>query len=163
MWPFKKQEPPAEVDLTNNSYTRWLLAHRPPFEWFLGQDEATQEMLADIGAAHSEDFCVAVSLAIQNPEAVDVGVNGTSDLGMEENLVKKVAMDLIQKSFPGRQAAPVAAKGPYEEPNLTMAGVFDRRKQAEQAREEESKKKHYEPNFLGRPPDGAEETVGESS
>lgn len=152
MWPFK-QEQPDEVDLTNEAYERWLLAQRPPFEWFLGQDEKTQELLSDIGTAHIEDLCVAVALAIRNPEAADAGLNASTDPNIEEDLAKKIALDLIQKAIGnGRGGSPLPSvqPEPFVDETLTMAGVTSRREDRDKA---EKEKKRRSVSFLGRHPD----------
>ena len=56
-YPFRRPapDPALEIELTEESFDRWLRAQRPPFEWFLGQPEDVQEALAARGDRYVED------------------------------------------------------------------------------------------------------------
>ena len=158
MW-FKKKQA-DEVDLTNDSYVRWLQAQRPPFEWFLAQPEMIQETLAQLGIEHAQDLCVAFALALKNPEAVDAGLNGATNPAVEEELAKNVALALVQKAMTNRgNSSPQPSPAP-EDSAMTMAGMMDRREGAEKARKREGAKGY---TFLGHPPDVLREAAPEAT
>lgn len=67
------------VDLTNESYGQWLRAGRPPFEWFLGQDDETREQLAILGDEYARSCIIELGYAMANPvaaEAADLSAAG---------------------------------------------------------------------------------------
>lgn len=44
---------PREVELTEEAYSRWLMAGQPqPIVWFLGLPDLEQSALADVGREH---------------------------------------------------------------------------------------------------------------
>lgn len=113
---FRRRTPPT-VTVTNESYRRWLRAHRPPWAWFLGLSELEQEQLAMIGDEHSQDVLLALGHAIADPAMAEAGVEASrGNARGEEALVRRIA-----ESF----ATAIAARSPEpsKAPAPTMAGI----------------------------------------
>ena len=139
---FKKKSP-VVLDLDEAAFERWLRAHRPPFEWFLGLPGPEQEALAQLGDAYAADVMIATGYAIRDPDAANAGLTAETDVDAEAALVQKIAAAAVQKMV---KAEPEKTPEPEA---LTMGGVIERRKQAEKAREE---KRNQSKVFLGRRP-----------
>jgi len=150
MWPFKNRTP-AEAELTNVSYQRWLRAHRPqPLSFFLALDEAEQATLAQLGDDYVEDCCIALGYAIHNPDAAAMGLTGEAgEEALEEALAARLGADLV--SGAARPPGSPQVKRP-----LSMGGVTERRAQRSlrdrKARDEGRR-------FLGRRPDPIKEVA----
>jgi len=64
---FKRKLP----ELTNEAFSRWLRAQRPPWEWFLTQPELIQEQLAILGDEYVFEIGQAVADSVpKNEEAM---------------------------------------------------------------------------------------------
>lgn len=124
----KRPEPepePPEVDLTEESYYRWLRAQRPPLPMFLEMSELEQETLARLGDNYVQDVAVAIGYAVHDPRTADEGLSAAEgDTDAEAALAQKIALGLMQKLQGTREAAPQAT--PVENAALTMAGSVSR-------------------------------------
>jgi hypothetical protein len=93
---FRKRKPPT--DITAAAYRRWLRAGRPPFDIFLGLDEDSQEGLAELGDAHTQDLCEALAATILEPHALLAGAEigeqpePDSALALAQNVAEKLTM-----------------------------------------------------------------------
>jgi hypothetical protein len=125
-WKKKDSEKPG-IPITNDNYTRWLQAGRPPFWWFMGLEEPTQQGLADLGTAHVLD-----SSLMQDESA------GTQDRDDEASKAKALAEELIAGIAGGKRPDPA-----------TMSGLG--KKQAEQKNSQGMSR-----SMFGRPPDEAD-------
>lgn len=149
VWPFSQ---PPGVDLTEESYARWLRAQRPtPMSWFLGQPAEVQETLAMMGDEYVQDLAVAVGYAIRDPELAAAGLDaGAGDLDAEETLARRLASELAGRILQGRQAAEIGPQAAPARPPMTMAGVGERRAARKLARR---KAEDAGRSFLGGRPD----------
>jgi len=135
------------VDLTNESYTRWLLAGQPqPIAWFLGLEPEEQGTLAELGKNHVEDICIAIGYAVADPTAADAGIDAETNPKSEAELVRKLAAGMVGKVLRSRQEAPEPKKP------LSMGGWTERRHEATQKRQEDKDSSRV---LFGRIPDGA--------
>ena len=119
-----KRKPP-EVELTNETYSRWLRAQRPPWDWFLRQQSLIQEQLAILGDEYV-DGCIAAG----TPEPAET----------EEAAVRRLAAEAAGRLLNGSGSAT----------HLGMGGVTQRQQAAVQARQEA---KDDSRRLFGRPPD----------
>lgn len=131
-WRTKKDDAPV---LTNETYTRWLRAQRPPWAWFLRISELEQEQLALLGDDYMRDLAVAVGYAVADPKTAEAGAAAVGgDTAGEEVLAKQVANSLLARLLKGGLAPTVAPSAPQEYDVLaTHAGSGSRRKQAAEA------------------------------
>ncbi len=136
MWPFQPKHPP-EVELTNETYSRWLRAQRPPWDWYLRQPSLIQEQLAILGDEYV--FGVAETVAEDQKPTQE----------QEVDAVRKIASELIQKQL-GRQAPQTPVRDIPPTPPLSMGGVTKRRQERQQA---DQKERDMSRMFLGRRPD----------
>jgi|SRR5688572_1613859 len=86
MFGFGKKQPTSDsasgnqrqVDLVAGAYRRWLRAQRPPFEWFMVQDEDSQEWMAMLGdqyvAGVAEDVTAQAKQAVTSEEETIRGI-----------------------------------------------------------------------------------------
>jgi hypothetical protein len=144
VWPFRRDPVPT---VTNDSYRRWLRAHRPPWGWFLRLSDLEQEQLALIGDEQFQDLAVAIGYAVADPRAADAGIAAAQgDTAAEETLAKQVAASLIQRLV----ARPAATAAPIATARESLGGFGDRRqnrlREAVAARTEGRR-------FFGRAPD----------
>lgn len=94
LWPKKKPDP----ELTDESFTRWLRAGRPPFTWFLGQSEDNQERMAAMGDAYVQDVCVGIGWAVRDPAAAEAAVGAAGgDKDAEVSLVQQLASQVLAR------------------------------------------------------------------
>lgn len=106
---WKKKEPEPLPDLTNEVYYRWLRACCPqPIEWFIRQDEDTQEACAIMGDERTMDVCCGIGHAVRNPKLAEAGANGDDSVAQEE-VLRKVAGDLAAKILRGEAMQEAAA------------------------------------------------------
>ncbi len=133
---------PREVDCTIASFRRWLRAQRPPLPWFLGISEDEQELLAQQGTAYSQEVCVGIGWAVQNPAAAEAATRPTDETA-EENLLEQV----LQAATARVLARSVGSKPPAADAQ-TMAGLSERREAA-------ATKQVAGKRFLGRRAKGA--------
>lgn len=139
MWPFR----PKPI-VTNESFSRWIRAGRPPWVWFLERSDDQQEMLAIIGDEYMQDVVLGIGLAVKNPEATEAGMMIEDDEEADETIARKVAAGLVTKILSGRQAP----SGP------SMGGRGLRQEQREYDRR---LKENNGRKLFGRPPDSVEE------
>lgn len=135
MWPFRRYPP-----LTNRAYGLWIEAMRPPFDWFMRQNEQTQEALAAHGTEYVAEVCVAIGKAVADPWVVEAGLDADTNPESEEVLVKRLAAQMVQERLSGHQ----------QSPPLTMGGVTERRQKSQQAAQSSN---GGPKTFLGRKPD----------
>ena len=149
--PFKKT-PVPDVSLNSPAYCRGLRAHSPqPLSYFLALSDVEQETLAGLGDEHDEDGYIALAYAIRDPEAAAFGATNEGedgdDLGIEENLVQRIASDLAARAVQNAQIAPGSTQA---ENAPTMGGITKRRAAAEV----EAKRAHSRGRrLMGREPD----------
>jgi hypothetical protein len=119
MWPFRK---PAvvEVEVTTNSFSQWLRAHRPPWRPFFAMSYAERERLAEIGDAFRIDSMVALGHVLRNPEAAQVGAAALAgDDAADAELAGAIASGLLAK---------LAAEKPQRAATKpTMAGALSKK------------------------------------
>lgn len=123
------------VSMSPAAYTRWIEAQRPPFEWFMQQPEADQDLMAEIGADYMRDLILGIQVAILGEEP------------NEEDLAKEVAAALVQKLTQKPSTSPPR---PSAANRLSMAGIGDRRSQRGRERQES---RNAGRRLLGREPD----------
>ena len=144
MWPFRRKLP----EVTNESYSRWLRAHRPPWLMFLGLPVLQQEQLALLGDQFTNDVAIAFGYANVNPQLAEAGVAAAhGDPEGEETLARQVAVNLASKIL-GRMPPKAASR--FAGPAETMAGFGERRNGADRAMQTS---KDAARQFLGRRPD----------
>jgi len=136
---FGKKPDPEPINLSADAYRRWLRAHRPPFDWFLAQDEMQQEAMAREGDEHIADICIGIASAIvPDQKPVDEG-------SMLDRMIDSVASKLGKPSQPG-------VKIPTEpNPKNSLAGVGARFEQKEADR---AAAKVGNRTLFGQKPDG---------
>jgi len=137
------------VELTDEAYARWLRARSPqPLSFFLGLAESEQEALALLGDEYTQDLCLGIGFAVQDPVGAQAGLDASS--AGSGDLLSQLAMIAAQKS----QDAPTSDAGEMRRSRpITMGGVTERR----QAKQDEAQKKLDESrSFLGRKPDSLE-------
>ena len=136
-----------EAVLTNEAYSRWLLACRPqPIAWFLGLSQLEQETLAALGQEHTEDICIGIGYAVQDPAAAEAGLDADTNPESEEVLVRRLAAEFVAKAQNGTQEAAKPATP------LSMGGVSQRREESDQARQASKDRSRV---LFGRLPDEA--------
>ena len=136
---------PRSVELTNESYDRWLRACRPqPISWFLGLHLAEQETLAMQGDRYTEDLFLGFGYAALDPLAAEAGLNAATDLTSEEILARRLANNGSANAVPTvlEPAAP------------TMSGWSQRKKDRAQATQDA---KNESRSLFGKKPDGVEQ------
>jgi len=148
----RRKTPPT---VTNESYRRWLRAHRPSWAWFFGLTELEQEQLALIGDEHLQDLIISAGYAIQDPALADASIGAQNGEARGEEVLAKRMVDGLAAQIMARQMAEttqsrLAARRAPAEP--TLAGFGARKDAAEQARAQISKK---QPRLFGRAPDEA--------
>ena len=127
----------TEVDLTADSYARWLRAGRPDsLAWFLAMAEDEQEALASIGDDYARDVCVGIGEAL-------AAVLGTHE--DEDEQIARLAASAIAK-MRGDAPQPAAVQPRRE----TMAGLVRKRNDADADRK---RSKAVGRSFLGQPAD----------
>lgn len=127
---FRRKSPPPEINGEN--YSRWLRAHRPPFEAFIGLTDLEQEALAAVGDAHSSELVEALAMAVGNAEALTAGVDARAaaggDVGAEETLARQLAAGMASRLSgivdPNRGGAERAVRATM--PRETLAGFGER-------------------------------------
>ena len=117
-------------EVTNEAYSRWLRAQRPPWLWFLGRTVLEQEQLAILGDAYIEG-CIAAG--------ADIG----AELETEETRLRQLIVNTVQ----GRQNGPGS---PPPSAPLSMGGVTKRQEERDQ---EAQAAKDKGKRFFGREPD----------
>jgi hypothetical protein len=133
---------PALPELTNEAYGRWLRAHRPPLELFLGLSSLEQEALATIGDNYATDQTMALAYAL-NPALTQEGAQQPATQDQEGSLAVKLAEGLIARMSGNKPAQP--APEPFVMPKETFSGFGERRKE-----------EHIEPakpTLFGKQPD----------
>lgn len=109
MWPFNKSSLPV---VTNETFSRWLRAGRPPFSWFCGLAEEEQEQLALLGDDYAQDLVIAVGYAVRDPELADAGISATAGDPVGEETLARRAMELVvTRILAGRQTVPQTGPG----------------------------------------------------
>ncbi len=144
MWPFRRALPVVD----NESYSRWLRAHQPPWLWFMDRPPLEQEQLALIGDAYTNDTAIAFGYAAANPQLAEAGVAAVrGDPEGEETLARQVAINLASKIL-GRKA-PKAAP-PFASRPESMGGLGERKQEIDRAAQTS---RDAARQFLGRRPD----------
>jgi len=145
-----------QPDVTPDAYARWLQAQRPPFDWFMELPEEGQQELAMQGVIHRWDAAQDAAMALLDPERFEVECYG-DESEAEEIQVRRLAAKAVGHIL-GAEEPQAAPQRPGPEPVRTMAGVLDRREEADQAR---AKATGEQRSFLGRKPDAVKtvETV----
>lgn len=138
------QDQQPQVEVTEESYLRWLRARQPPFEFFLGLAPEEQEILARIGDMYERDRCVGVGRAVRDPDTSALASRAAAgDKAAEESLLQRVARAAAQQE-------PQQRRGPAP---LTMGGISERaRLRAIAAHEARARSR----SMLGRRPDPLE-------
>lgn len=139
---FKRKQPPPDV--TNESFSQWLRAIHPPFDWFMRQPGLIREQLAILGDQWAQDLCVGIGYAVADPALADAGLDAAENPESEEVLIRRVAAKLVGGMVGGGK--------PEEPAQPTMGGMTARREAA--ARDEQNGKDEGR-SFLGKAPDGA--------
>lgn len=105
-WRRSKESPPAELD--SEGFSLWLLAGRPPFEWFARQPRMAQEHLADLGVQHVTELAGLLGAAIRNPAGfADGAAAEAGDVDAEAGLVMQAMRDFAARvRDPGPPTAP---------------------------------------------------------
>lgn len=135
---------PKQVELTRESYAWWLRAQRPDLRWFLGLSAVEQESLAQLGDEYVQDWILALSYSVQNPEAAEAGLDAANDVESEEQLVATLA-----RNFAARLGTPnIPAPAP---PAPQSMGGFGERRAASEARQRSERLAGR--SFLGCAPD----------
>lgn len=142
---------PKQVELTRESYAWWLRAQRPDLRWFLGLSAVEQESLAQLGDEYVQDWILALSYSVQNPEAAEAGLDAANDVESEEQLVATLA-----RNFAARLGTPnisgMSQPGtPKVPPAPQSMGGFGERRAASEARQRSERVAGR--SFLGRAPD----------
>jgi hypothetical protein len=138
---WRKKKTVATVDVTNESYGRWLRAGKPPFEWFLLLDATTQEQLAILGDQWVTEVALIAAHAIRDPQAAEAAAGAVlgdekAQVDLIQRLAGKAVANILERD---QKAKPAAPAGP------SMAGLFAGRKQ----RERTTEPRHG--TFLGEP------------
>ena len=99
-----------KVALTNDVYSRWLRAQRPPMDLFCGLTQIEQEQLAMLGDEYVQDVCVALGYANQHPRAAEAGLDqerGGSDgeAQLAAQLAKNIAAKILTQAAPKQAVA----------------------------------------------------------
>jgi len=132
--------------LTNDGYSRWLRASRPPWAWFLRLSELEQEQLACIGDEFHRAKAQLVADAIATPQ---VHKQEDSEQQKDEELAKAMAVNLLRKI--GTEARP--KESPAYSFAETLAGSGNRRRAAQ---EQHAQEKASAQSLFGRHPDKVE-------
>jgi hypothetical protein len=152
-YPFRRPapDPALEIELTEESFDRWLRAQRPPFEWFLGQPEDVQEALAARGDRYVEDCNVALGYAALDPTRARLGLaleDGDDDA--EAELAVLNARTLAEAM--GAQTAQNSPQARQPSAPSSFVGVSKRREEAQEARETAKDEAGLAPRLFGRKP-----------
>lgn len=123
---FGKKEQTPTVEVTNDSYARWLRAGRPDFFWFLGLSEINQEQLAVIGDEYIHDVVVAAGYAVRDPDLAQATVEVNSGQATGEEAMARRMMDTLIGKLIRRDAARSSAAPQRAAPGPTMAGFGSR-------------------------------------
>lgn len=133
--------------LTNEAYEWWLRAGRPqPLPWFLDLSRAEQLTMATLGDEYAEDFCVAVGLAVQDPQLAAAGLD-TDDIASEEILARRLAAKMVAEAVGAPQPTPEPTAPPSP---VRMGGLGQRRAGAQEGRQKDLSRSR---SLLGRKPD----------
>lgn len=125
---------PKTTEIEPAQYALWLRAQRPPFDWFMRQPALVQQALANEGDAYIQD-CIALGSGVAEDE---------------EQAAMRLAGSLVSK-LSGAGNGPTSAP-PVHHP-ITMAGVGERRREAEKARQDANVAGR---SLFGREPDASE-------
>ena len=127
---FKRK--PEVIEATEEAYRLWLEAGRPDFLWFLSQPPMVQERLAEIGCEYTQNVCVAVGLAVKNPDAAQAGLeleNSNNEVDVLRAMVESAAIKALEHRAPAPPAAPRPTMGglterrlEFEKPNKAAEG-----------------------------------------
>lgn len=139
--------------VTNESYARWLQAQRPPFDWFHRQPVLAQESLAEQGAIHRIESMIQIGEAVRDPELFEAQTYATTDPEAEEVLVRRLAAKTVAEMV-GSEAGQIVAEQPESAGGVSMAGLIQRRDEADAEQIANAGKGR---SFLGRLPDSARE------
>ena len=92
-----------DPDVTQDVYSRWLRACRPPLSWFLRLSDMEQEHLAVIGEEYTQDTVIAIGYAVADPSTAEASVGAAEgDLDSEETLVRQLATGVAQHLLQGK-------------------------------------------------------------
>lgn len=145
-----RRRKPREVEATSESYALWLRAQRPPLPWFLEQPRAAQEMLAELGDEYVRSVCLETGYAVADPAVAEAGMNAATNVDAESVLLQK----LTDTAAAGLQRPTPSSNPPNGAPALSMGGITERRRAADEARQ---RGKDNGRSLFGRPPDGGGE------
>ena len=128
------------------AYRNWLLAGKPPFQWFAEQDTVTQEGLAKLGAEHAEaERLAGAAVVLEGVERLLVDAIAGIEAAMA--LPGPGGAQQVPPPVPGRPAH-FGSQGAAKPP--TIAGIRDRQVEADAAAKADRDKCR---SFLGRRPD----------
>ena len=146
---FWRRRQQATPEVSNESYTRWLRASRPPWGWFMCLSELEQEQLAIIGDEYAQDVAVSIGYAVADPQVAETGIDAArGDADAEASLAKKLAEGLAMRL---KSHAATNVPPPSGRPSETFAGFGDRR-----VDEEANRRKLRGARLFGRSPDSEE-------
>lgn len=94
-----------KVALTNDTFSRWLRAQRPPMDLFCGMSDIEQEQLAMLGDEYVQDVCVALGYANQHPRAAEAGLDqerggSEGEAQLAAQLAKNIAAKILTQAAP---------------------------------------------------------------
>lgn len=120
----KKEVKEIVATVSNDSYRRWLRAHRPDFNFFFSRSELEQEQLAIIGDEYTEEMVVSLGYALNDPEGADAAISATAGKSAgEEALTMRLMDSVAQTIVANRERARAAEQA--QAPQRTMAGVVN--------------------------------------
>ena len=145
---FTRKDPPKDPpEVTNEIYSQWLRAQRPPFEFFLGLSSLERDQLALMGEEYVQDVAIALGLAMKHPEDAADGVAALrGDENGEASLALRLAQNLAMASpdHSASQAPQSLSGGDYGGGGDMASRLY---KQASQRATPPS------PSFMGKAPD----------
>lgn len=89
------------VDVTNEAFSQWLRAQRPPWAWFLALSELEREQLALLGDEYVRDVIVSLGYAVADPTLAEASVElesgrGSGDAVFAQRLAEKLARRIAE-------------------------------------------------------------------
>lgn len=139
---------PTVLSLTDESYMRWLRARSPqPIGFFLDLEEVEQEALALLGDAYTQDVCLGIGFAVNDPIGAQAGLEEPAGPGDSQDPLLRLAQQAARKA---RSTPESVLTTPATRGAPTMGGLSERsvaRVAATQKKADESR------SFLGKAPD----------
>lgn len=146
---FTRKDPPKDPpEVTNEIYSQWLRAQRPPFEFFLDLSSLEREQLALMGDEYVQDVAIALGLAMKHPEDAADGVAALrGDEDGEASLALRLAQNLAMAAPPA-QMPPRPPQSLPGGPFMGGSGLA-----AKVKKNALDLNKPSEPTFMGKAPD----------